>query len=83
MSKKLLTIEYSNKSEVIELHLNREGANELRMILDKLIKNNESEHCHLMTEDWGGIELTSNKQNLSSDYKLINHLKLLYWKDEG
>lgn len=82
MKKKLFTLEYSNEKELLEVHLNGKSAKELINVLDKLIKNNESEHCHLMTEDWGGSELTSDKQNLSTDFNLINHLKLFFWKDE-
>ncbi|HZH87825.1 MAG TPA: Imm32 family immunity protein [Chitinophagaceae bacterium] len=79
---KLFTIELNKKKETVEIHLDKSGAKELIDRLEAFIRNDESEHDHLMTEEWGGGELSSEKQNLSNDYVLINHLKLFYWKDK-
>lgn len=78
---KLFTIELDQQGETIELHLNREGAEYLRNILDRLISNNKNEDLHLMTPDWGGDELSSNQQNLGADIELLHQLKIVYWSE--
>jgi|LakMenEpi03Aug12_release.lakeMendotaPanAssembly.Ray.scaffolds.fasta_scaffold261020_3 hypothetical protein len=35
------------------------------------------EHRHLMTKNWGGTELSSDKQGL--DNTLYHHVKLFFW----
>jgi hypothetical protein len=76
---KTLTIELNVEGEALELHLNKDGAEYLRDKLNVLINNDLQDHCHLMTEDWGGNELTSKKQSNSSTTKLLHSLKIIYW----
>jgi hypothetical protein len=76
---RVLTIELDQLGEMVELHLNKAGAEYLKNILDRLISNNQNEHLHLMTPDWGGSELSSNQQNLSADVELLHQLKIMYW----
>lgn len=78
---KVFTIELDQQGETVELHLNKKGAEFLRGVLNKLIENKVNEHEHLMSPDWGGDELSSEKQNLSDDIKLIHQLKILYSKE--
>ncbi len=78
---KILTLEFNKQAEFIELHFNKEGAEYLKNILTKLIENDEEEHVHLMTPDWGGNELDAKQQNTSNDFKLIHQLKIMYWKE--
>jgi hypothetical protein len=78
---KVFTIELDQQGETVEMHLNKKGAEFLREALNRLIKNNVNEHEHFMSSDWGGDELSSEKQNLSDDIKLIPQLKILYSKD--
>jgi len=77
---KLFTIEWNQKEENVEVHLNESGITYLRNVLNKLVEANIQDHIHLMTPNWGGAELTQEKQNQSNDVKLINHLKIVYWK---
>lgn len=78
--KKLLTLEFDFEQELIELHLNRERAEYLKNILEKLILEKDNKDIHLMTPDWGGNELSNDPQNENENIKLIHHLKLIYWK---
>ncbi|MFT5832532.1 MAG: hypothetical protein ACI97N_000143 [Cognaticolwellia sp.] len=78
---KVFTIELDQQGETVEMHLNKKGAEFLREALNRLIKNNVNEHEHFMSPDWGGDELSSEKQNLSDDIKLMHQLKILYSKD--
>lgn len=77
---KLFTIEANDN--IVEIHLNDEGVEFLMNRLNKLKKNSENEHEHLMTPDWGGNEITNIKQNLDEKIKLMHHLKLVYWKND-
>jgi len=79
--KKLITIEYSEERELVELHLNKKGAEFLRNYLSQLIEKNKDNDSHWMTSDWGGDELSDNQQNQNNGIKLINHLKIMYWED--
>ena len=76
---KVFTLELDQQGEVVELHLNRIGAEYMR--IDGLIVNNQNEHLHLMTPDWGGGELSAELQNLGDNIKLIHQLKIMYWKE--
>lgn len=76
----MLTFEWDKDSETIEIHADKKGLNELVSQLKKLSDVEADDHLHLMTRDWGGEELTSNKQNSNSE--LINHIKIFKWKDE-
>ena len=76
---KTFTIELDKKGETLDIHLNKEGAEYLKGILDKLIKSDRQDHLHLMTPDWGGDELTSEKQNQSKEVELLHPLKIFYW----
>lgn len=76
---KLLTVEYDNEGDQLELHLNDEGIDQLVVFLNRLKENKKNDHCHLMTKDWGGNELSNERQNMDSNFQLINRLKLIYW----
>jgi hypothetical protein len=79
--KKLLTIEYDSEDEILEMHLDKEGAKLLLNKIQMLLEKDENSHEHLMTDTWGGNELTSEKQNLLPNITLLNHLKIIYWKE--
>lgn len=57
----------------VEIYLNEEG---LDFLLSQLafLKQERTEHVHLMTPLWGGDELTEDKHNQNS--LLIHHLRL-------
>lgn len=79
---KLLTLEADLGKGLIELHLNKAGAEYLKSLLIKLIGVNTEDHLHLMTPDWGGNdELSNEKQSLDGNTKLLHHLKIVYWKE--
>jgi hypothetical protein len=78
---KLLTVEFDPNAAAVELHLNDLGIDFLIRTLQNLQAGLSNEHTHLMTEDWGGGELSSQRQNTAADVQLINHLKIMYWKD--
>jgi hypothetical protein len=78
---KVFTIEFDQQGETVELHLNKKGAEFLRDVLNKLIENDIVSDHQFMSPDWGGDELSTDKQNLNEDIKLIHQLKILYLKE--
>lgn len=75
MKEVLLTFEYDDDNEKIEIHANKKGLDLLKKQIEKLLLN-ESD-THLMTPSWGGEELTEEKQGNKT--KLINHVKIFRW----
>ena len=76
----MLTFESNPESEQLEIHGDKEGLLKLAKILTAMAEQKASEHRHLMTEDWGGSELSSDKQGLDND--LCHHVKVFFWKTE-
>ncbi len=74
----MLTFEWDKNSEQLEIHADNTGLRNLVEQLNKLIAAEANEHEHLMTDDWGGNELSNDKQNDKAE--LINHVKIFKWK---
>jgi len=79
MKKYLLTFELheDDKAKQLAIHGSAEGLENLANILLKLVKNTKEghfNHDHLMSDQWGGTELTSEAQSKESE--LINHVKV-------
>lgn len=60
-SMKLLTFEMDPQGDRLEIHLNQEGLNYFIRHLEDL-KNLHNDPIHLMIPDWGGRELSNEKQ---------------------
>ena len=79
MKKYLLTFELheDDKAKQLAIHGSPEGLENLANILLKLVENTKEghfNHDHLMSDQWGGTELTSEAQSKESE--LINHVKV-------
>lgn len=48
-------------------------------MIDSLTKTKAPNHVHLMTNSWGGDELTDEKQG--DENIIINHVKIFKWND--
>ena len=76
----LLTFELDDDFEQIFVHGDAAGLEHLASQLMKLAsraKAGEFPHDHYFTEEWGGQELSSERQ--SAQGKLINHVKVYGW----
>lgn len=73
----ILTFEWDSDNEALEIHGNKKGLEKLKNMIDLLLNKTTDDHAHLMTEDWGGNELSEESQ--CSDNELINHVKLFIW----
>ncbi|MGE0669382.1 MAG: Imm32 family immunity protein [Parachlamydiales bacterium] len=76
----LLTFELDLKNETLEIHGNRRGLEKLSIIINTILSNTTNDHVHLMTPDWGGNELSKEKQ--CSQNELIHHVKIFNWSNE-
>lgn len=77
---KLLTFELSADGDCVDVHMNRQGLEDLVLYLTRLQDSSKlPAHDHLMTESWAGTELTEEAQ--STDVKLINQVTLRLWPD--
>ena len=74
MSERLLTFEIED--EELSLHMNDEGAEFLMKKLQDML-GKENDHEHLLTAEWGGDELSSEKQ--SDKAGLLNKVTLHIW----
>jgi hypothetical protein len=64
------------------IHADEKGLDILIKSLEEIrnkVRAKELEHDHLMTEDWGGRELTSEAQNTEGETELIHHVKIYGW----
>ena len=78
-NEKLLTFEFMAADEMLVINLNNEGICSLINELNILINSRrEQDHIHLMTDSWGGKELSEIPQCPKSI--LINHVKIIKWK---
>jgi len=77
---KILTFELSADGDYIDVHMNRQGLEDLVLYLTRLRDSSElPTHDHLMTNSWAGTELTEEAQG--ADAKLINQVNLRLWPD--
>lgn len=73
----ILTFEMADKNECVEIHGDRDGLLKLAKTCKELADSQPPDHSHLMTEEWGGPGLTSDKQGVENE--LVNHVKLFRW----
>jgi hypothetical protein len=76
-SPKLLTFEWNEKQEILEIHGTADGLKSLVEIINKLIASRENEHEHMMSVQWGGQELSNDPMN--PENRIINHVKINKW----
>lgn len=75
MNRELLTFEISKDGSTVDIHGDSAGLNYLAQIITRVAKSGE--HDHLMTESWGGNELSEEKQ--SENCTIINKVTIHCW----
>ncbi|MBK7946817.1 MAG: immunity protein 32 [Flavobacteriales bacterium] len=68
----MLTVELNKKGEAVEIFFDEAGAELLKRYIDDALKHRD--HYHLMTPEWAGSELSSDRQGLENE--LIHHLRV-------
>ena len=69
-----LSFEYDELGGRLEIHGNRKGLEHLVEQLQFLIRTDRDDHIHLMTQEWGGSGLSSEKENARAF--LVHHVKI-------
>ena len=80
----LLTFEKSTDSDELIIHADSDGLKILIKSLKQLLEKTESgktDHDHLMTDKWGGWELSNAPQQSDGSTKIIHHVKIYGWPD--
>jgi hypothetical protein len=79
MSDYLLSFELNEDKDQLQIHADENG---LRLFIKQLgnlltqTKDGHFNHDHLMTPEWGGVELSSESQGGI----ILNHVKVYCWK---
>ncbi len=73
----VLTFELDPKTRELEIHANIDGLKILREKIDMLIRANSPDHTHLMSQNWGGEEITNQKQSDANE--MIKSVKIFKW----
>ena len=73
MTRYLLTFEYNEDAETLEVYADAAGLDHLIDQLSGLRSMPAPEHAHFMTDEWGGPGLSSKKQNERA--VLLNHVR--------
>ncbi len=71
-----LTFELRERHNVLDIHCNDEGLENLIDALTLLVEG-KHDHLHLMTPSWGGVDLSENKQSETST--LLNQVNIYKW----
>ena len=76
-SRPLLSFEWDEEGEKLEIHTNHGGLRQLMASIMELYCMESPDHLHLMTEDWGGDELSAEVQGCNSH--IVHHVKIFKW----
>lgn len=74
---------HDDKEKQLTIHGSPEGLETFAKTLLNLVKHTEQgcfDHTHLMSEEWGSWELTSEPQ--SENAEIIHHVKIYCWKGD-
>jgi Immunity protein 32 len=78
----LLVFETTQDGDSMTVHADVEGLRSMVKAFQRLLDHAERgnpEHDHLMTEDWGGGELSSEPQRTDETVRVVHHVKLYGW----
>lgn len=75
----MLTFEWDKDAERMEIHTDKAGLLGLIAQLSQLAESDGQDHLCLMTEAWGGGDLTGEPQN--EDAVFMNQVKIFKWDD--
>lgn len=79
----MLTFERDKDGDQLFLHGDEDGLRLLRDSVDRLLRTTQPghfHHDHLMSEAWGGNELSDTPKD--SAHQLIHHVQVYCWKGD-
>lgn len=77
----LLSFEQDDHKDVLNIHTDLSGLEHLigeLMVLLRSAEKGKNDHTHLMTEEYGGYELSSENKG----GEIINHVKIYCWNEK-
>ena len=77
----MLTFELDPDGSQLHVHADAAGVTLLMTQLRSLAEAGKSGHAHLMTPEWSGTELTSEKQDPAAT--LLNKVTIHLWSSAG
>jgi hypothetical protein len=83
--KRLLAFVVSEEHDVLYVHVDKEGIDILMRSLERLkndLEEGECEHEHLMSEEWGGWELSVSDQAGNGKGKPVHQVNIYGWTDQ-
>jgi hypothetical protein len=81
MSEFLLSFEFDEAEQCLEIHGDAPGLQHFSTVLSNLVRHTKDgyfNHDHLMTPAWGGPELSETNKG----GKVLEHVKIYCWKGE-
>ena len=77
----MITFEWNQESERLEIHADALGLSNLIRELQTLEKTSDGiDHIHLMSEDWGGTGLSNESEKQNENAQFVHHVKIYKWK---
>lgn len=78
----MVSFELSPAKDEVFIHGSAADLRALAASIDRLahsLEKGTQDHVHLMTEEWGGRELSGELQALAPGWTIINHVKIMGW----
>jgi hypothetical protein len=78
----LVSFELSPERDEVFIHGTVADLRALAASIERLatsVERGAQDHVHLMTEAWGGSELSGELQTLAPGWTIISHVKIMGW----
>lgn len=83
--KRLLAFVVSEEHNVVHVHVDKEGIDILMRSLELIkreLEKGEQAHDHLMSEEWGGWELSISDETGREKGRPVHQVNIYGWTDE-
>jgi len=83
----LLSVVTSSDGDIVYIHTDYAGLEKLSSVIDRLkeeLRQGNSDHDHLFSEEWGGSDLTLSmlETEQRENCRQVHHVKIYSWTDE-
>jgi hypothetical protein len=80
-----LSVVVEKTGDVVHVHADKAGLDHLSRAIETLrasLERGECDHVHLMSNSWGGFDLTETRLDSESSASQVHHLEILAWTQE-
>jgi len=81
----LLSVVAAETGDIVHIHADAAGLAHLAQAIELLrasLDRGECDHVHLMSNAWGGFDLTESKLQSEGSSSQVHHLEILAWTQE-